>query len=489
MRQLIQGGLILSQEFDRFVPKDILVADDRIERVVERETVGSDEVDAVIDAGGRLVIPGLINAHGHSYAGLLKGSIGEIPLDIYMLYAIAGGSARSTRAIYVSAMIDAVQMLKNGVTSFIDHFSQRPIQKPEGIDAVVQAFSDSGMRARVAPMYSDKPYAETVPFRESVRPRGKGGPPAQSPEEFMRVCDEAIGRWNKEGSRVGIMLGTDGPQRCTDELLKLTGELEEQHRCGWQTHVLEAKTQAVMSRRLYGKGLVEHMADDLGVLNDRVSMVHGVWLSEREIELTAEHGANVVHCPRSNLYLGSGVAPVLSYLDAGVPVALGTDGGNLGALDMFEVMRDGILIHRLGETDYERWPSPQSGLSMTYAGGAKAMQAGGNIGVLTAGAKADITILNTEASIWHPVKNLVRQMVYYENGNSVDTVLVDGNTLVKDGHVVDLDERALMEEAEEIAGELGLNTGSGSGPSDEEIARYRAMYLDAMDSGNQENED
>lgn len=479
MRTLLRNGLVLTEDYTRFEKQDLLLDGDLIAAVEPRGRLAGEQADQIVDLSGKLVIPGLINAHGHSYAGILKGSIGAIPLDVYMLYAIAGGTARSQRAIYVSAMLDAVQMLKNGITSFVDHFSQRPTQEPEGIDAIVRAFLDSGMRARVAPMYSDKSFAETVPFPEEERLRNAGGKPKQSPQEYVRVVDEAIGRWNREGGRVRLMLGTDGPQRCSDELLGLTKELEAQHRCGWQTHVLEAKTQAVMSHRLYGKGLVEHMAEDLGVLNERTSLVHAVWLSDREIGLAAEAGAAVVHCPRSNLYLGSGTAPLLAYKAAGVPVALGTDGGNLGALELFEVIRTATLMHRFDEVDYEKWPTAPSSLRTAYEGGARVMQ--DQIGTIAAGAKADLTILDGASEIYWPRRDLLRQMVYYENGSSVDTVIVDGKFLLVGGEVLGVDERALREEAQELADQLGLTGPDAPGPSASEIAKYREMYLDVME--------
>lgn len=478
MKTLLRNGLVLTEDYSGFEKRDLLLQEDLIKAVEPWGTVAGDQADQIVDLSGKLVIPGLINAHGHSYAGILKGSIGAIPLDIYMLYAIAGGSARSERAIYVSAMIDAVQMLKNGITSFVDHFSQRPTQEPEGIDAVVRAFLDSGIRARVAPMYSDKSFAETVPFPEKERLSNAGSKPNQSPQEYVRVVDEAIGRWSGADDRVRLMLGTDGPQRCTDELLGLTKELEAQHRCGWQTHVLEAKTQAVMSNRLYGKGLVEHMAQDLGVLNERTSLVHAVWLSDREIGLTAEAGAAVVHCPRSNLYLGSGAAPLLAYKKAGVPVALGTDGGNLGALEMFEVIRTATLMHRFYEVDYQDWPTASGSLRTGYEGGARVMQA--DVGVVAPGAKADLTILDGRSEIFWPRRDLVKQLVYYENGSSVDTVIVDGTFRVVGGRVLGIDEPALREEAQEIADTLGLTGSDAPGPSESELERFRAMYLDVM---------
>ena len=352
MAILIKNGMMLLADNYSWRVQDLVIDGGKIAQVGSTIDSSSYRIEETIDAEEYLVIPGLINAHAHSYAGVLKGSIDNLPLDMYMLYAIASGSERSDREIYISAMIDCIQMLRSGITSVIDHFSQRPRQERHGIEAVVKAFSDSGIRAVIAPMFSDQNFFTTVPFKAGEFPETLSGPknPApQSAESFIDVCEDAIQTWQNYHNRIKITLGTDGPQRCSDRLLELTAALEEQYQAGWHTHMLEAKTQAVMSHNLYGKGLVEHLAER-GMLNERSSFVHSVWLNDREIALLANHHANVVHCPASNLHLGSGISPIPTMLSAHVNVALGTDGGNLGSLNMFENMRLASLLHRIIST-------------------------------------------------------------------------------------------------------------------------------------------
>jgi len=124
-------------------------------------TVPTDRV-AYVDIPGRMILPGFINAHTHSYSALLKGSVESEPLDIYMLAVIAAGAAMTPREIYVSAQLDALAMLHIGVTSTIDHYSERPALSADGLNAVCTAFEDIGMRATVATMFADLPYIDTV---------------------------------------------------------------------------------------------------------------------------------------------------------------------------------------------------------------------------------------------------------------------------------------------------------------------------------------
>ena len=494
MKTLVTGALVLSPDCESFDAADVVISNDRIETIGAVGSITRAGIDRIIDAKGLIAVPGFINAHGHSYAGLLKGSIDALPLDIYMLYAIAGGTARSPRAMYLSAMIDAVQMLKRGVTSFCDHYAQRPAQTVDGVEAGLQAYQDAGMRAVVAPMYSDKPFAQTVPFAAGKAPTPAvqpGAPAPQSPDGYLAVVEELIKRWNGTHSRLHVALGTDGPQRCTDPLLEKSRDLEAKYKAGWQTHLLEAQTQAIFARDTYGKPLVRHLVEDLHCINERTSLVHSVWLDDEEIDLVASTGATVVHCVRSNLHLGVGMAPVGTYRAKGIPVALGTDGANLGALDMLEVARFAALVHRIYERDYERWPDAASTLRMLYHGGARVIDRnpiqGGGLGVIQQGAKADLVFLKPNHIGWQPGQNLTRELLYYNSERAVHSVMVDGRLVVEDGTVRGVDEEALLAESIEVAERLGLIGPNAKAPSADEIALYREMYLENMESKIVEN--
>ena len=405
-----------------------------------------------VDVSGRMILPGMINAHTHSYSAILKGSVESDPLDIYMLSVIAAGAAMTPREIYVAAQLDALAMLHTGVTSAIDHYSERPALSGEGLDAVMSGFSDIGMRATVATMFADKPYIETIPVDRGLLPPDVLAAAAayQAPDldAYFGVMEKAVAA-EAPGARVRAILGVDGPQRCSDRLMEMTGDFQQRHRCGLHTHMLETKTQAVM-RPANGPGFVRRMLD-LGILDERSSLVHFVWSREDDIEAAAEAGVTVVHSPMSNAMLGAGVSPVLRLRKAGIPVAYGTDGSNCGPPSLLESMRMGCYLMRLTDPDFEAWPDAKTVLAEGYSAGARALGRPGEMGSLESGKRADVTVLNP-AGYWHrPMGDPYRHILYYENGGSTEHVWIDGTQVVKSGKVTTVDEQALVAEAAEIA--------------------------------------
>lgn len=472
MRILLKNPQIPDGDFRSWSVRNVLIEDDKIAAI---GCADDTPCGRAIDCRGMIAVPGFINAHAHSYTGYLKGTIDNLPLDLYMLHAIAGGSCRSEREIYISSALEALSMLKSGTTAVVDHFSQRPELSPDGLEASVRAFSEAGMRARVATMFADKSFFDTLPLLpgelpETLRPKGGGG---QSVEDYLAVVEESFLR-HRDDPLVRIMLGTDGPQRCSDKLLLGTAELEERTHMGWQTHILEAKTQALVSRSFYGRDLIEHM-DELGVLNSRTALVHSVWLSEREQEIVAARGATVVHCPGSNLHLGSGVAPVDLYRGKGIRVALGSDGGNCGSTGMLEQIKLAATLHNVSHPDYESWFSAADALRLDYEGGAAIF--GEEIGCLRVGAQADLCLIDTDNICWQPVNDLTRQLVYYENGSHVDTVIVAGQIVLEKGKSTRLDERAVLEEAKEICAKLRRDCAAAFELVEKQTPAMRGMYL------------
>ena len=477
VKTLIKNATIYTGVSSELIEGHLLIEDGRISNIGTFDI--PTDISETIDATGKVVMPGLINAHAHSYTGLLKGTVDNVPLDIYMLNAIAGGSYRSPEEIYVSTMMQALEMLKSGTTSVIDHFSERPKSSIEGIGSVVQAFADSGMRATIAPMYADKSYFETVPMKDGEFPdelKGKSTGKPQGPEEYIEVVEEAIQKFHGYQDKIRIMLGTDGPQRCSEELLRLTGELENKYKVGWQTHMLEAKTQAVMGHKLHGKGLVEKL-DELGLINERTSFVHFVWASDKEAQIVIDRGANMIHCAYSNLILGSGIANVFTYLKNGMKVAIGTDGGNCGNVNMFEKIRLSTVLHRVNEIDYEDWLTAEEALELSLRGGSRAMLQEKEIGSLEIGKQADFLILDTRNTYWEPVNHIIRQLVFYETGSSIESVFVAGQKVVHQGKSLLVDEVEMMKQARDAAARIQRDNKAAFELVTKQAPYFREMYL------------
>lgn len=476
MKTLFKNANILTKNYD-FIKGHMLIEDGIIKEI--GDVLLEQQVDKVIDVTDKVIMPGLINAHAHSYTGLLKGSVNNVPLDIYMLNAIAGGSFRTPEEIYVSTMIDILQMLKSGTTSVIDHFSERPRVTIEGMNAVIRAFVDSGMRATIAPMYADKSYFETVPMEKDEFPQeliAKSNDKPQTPEEYIEVCQEAISKYHNYKDRIRITIGTDGPQRCSKKLLKLTADIENKYKVGWHSHILEAKTQAVMGYKLHGKGLVEEL-DELGLINERTGLVHFVWGSEIEAKIVLDRGANLIHCPSSNLFLGSGIPDISRYLKEGMNIAIGSDGGNCGNLNMFEKIRLASLIHRINDTDYDNWITAKKALKIALEGGSRAMLLEDKIGSLEEGKSADFLILNTNNTIWEPINDLLRQLVYYENGSSIESVYIQGQEVVYKGKSTLIDEDDIIHSARVAAERIKRDNKKAFELVKKQEPYFREMYF------------
>ena len=454
-----------------WVQGDIGIQDGKI---VDFLQVSSKETNT-IDAKGQLVIPGLINAHSHSYTSYLKGTIDNVPLDIYMLHAFAGNTIRDPREIYVSTLLEGLQLLKFGVTSTTDHFMMRPIPTLEGLDAAANAYIDCGIKANIAPQYSDLPFTDTVPFQKDELPdKFQSLPSSMSHEAYFDLMKSTIEKYNGKGN-INFVVGVDGPQRCSHELMVKTAEFVKNYGCGWHTHILETKTQAIASYNRYGKGLIEYI-DDLGLLGDKTTFVHYIWVTDKEKELVRKNKVNIVHCPSSSLHLGSGIAPVDQLVADGNSVAIGTDGGNSGNLNLLEKIRLTAGLHNLAQPDYFNWISAKKALSMCYENGAKVMM-NHDVGVIDVGYDADLVFIETNNILWQPVRDYMTQLVYMETGENIARVMVNGKIVVENGKSLLIDEDALIKEAIEISNRLSATTIEAFKTLELQHPYFREMYL------------
>jgi 5-methylthioadenosine/S-adenosylhomocysteine deaminase len=470
MKTLITNATYLSKDYT-WEKGNILIEEGRITKLTS-ELI---EADNIIRADGQIVIPGLINAHSHSYTSFLKGTIDNVPLDIYMLHAFAGNTVRNPREIYVSTQLEGLQLLKFGITSTFDHFMMRPKSTMEGLDAAAEAYADCGIKANIAPQYSDLPFTDTVPFQKDELPKEFHSLPSpMSIEEYFDLMKKAMGKYNGKGS-INFVVGVDGPQRCSQKLMQMTADFVKEHDCGWHTHILETKTQAIASYDRYGKGLIEYI-DDLGLLTEKTTFVHYIWVTDKEKELVRKNKVNVVHCPSSSLHLGSGVAPVDLLIKDGNHVAIGTDGGNSGNLNLLEKIRLTAGLHNLGQPDYYDWISAKKALQMCYENGARVMMKS-DIGIIDEGYAADLVFIDTNNILWQPIGDMMTQLVYMETGQNIVRVMVDGQTVVENGKSLLIDEQALIKEAVELSEKLRATTKEAFVRLEQQHPYFREMYL------------
>lgn len=458
MRWMIKNTTIMTlDDEERWLDNgDIVIDEGKIIALGHDLSPESFGVEKVHSGHDKLVIPGLVNAHLHSHDRFDKGRFDNLPLELWMaLYNPPIGRREWTpRECYLRTVLNCIEMMKTGTTTVIDDVHHGTMSK-ENIDAVFQAYQDIGIRALVSIGYSDSPYYKTIPYLENLLPNNLKEEMEQAgnlaPDDMIELWRSYAQRWR---GRVRFILSPSAPQRCTDEFLKKTWNLSKELDLPVITHVLETKVQAITGRLFYGKSIVEYM-NSLEILTPRTTLAHAVWVTDRDITLISDAGASIVHNPVSNLKLGSGIAPVRKMLDAGINVGLGTDNNNANdTANLFDTMKLAALLHKVVDFDYDRWVGAKEVVKMATRDGARCGCLGEELGTLSVGMKADMVLLDLNKSPFIPRNNLLHQLVFCENGQSVDTVIVEGKPVVEGGRVTTVNEQKYLEETMERAGEI-----------------------------------
>ncbi len=453
----IRGGEVLvDADAAGAVAADIWVADERIVAVLPPDypvpPAWRGPQLRSVEAAGCLAIPGLINAHCHSYAAMLHGTVPGAPLDLFVLEAMARRAPRNARAHHVSATLHALELLKHGITAHVDHFRDGAVPALAAVDAAFGAYRDIGIRAVIAPMYEDRVYLDSLPIaraelRAEVRERWEAmRKPA--PAAYFELMD-ALLHWRGHAGRLDLMLGVDGPQRCSEKLLQDTGEYSQRHGIGLHTHLLEAKTQRMVAPAATG-GSLAALLERHALLGPAASLAHFVWCGERDMEIVAASGANVVHNPLSNLHLGSGLQPTARLLGMGIHLALGTDSASCAAPSLLEQARLMALLSRVQGDDESRWIRERAAFRAATVGGARVLGQEDELGRLAPGYRADIALIDTRGCDWRPRGDVFAHLVMYESGANVRHVLVNGALVMHDGRVQNVNQADLLAEAEEL---------------------------------------
>lgn len=418
----------------------LLLEGSKIRQLGQGDFAVDRETTQVTDLCGSIVMPGLINAHNHSYANLVKGTVENLPLELWMLYTLVENKHMSKEDAYIASLLGAVEMLKGGTTAFLDH-------QPHPLESLLQsanAYRQIGIRALITPQFGNKPYGETLPQSIEVTSLPSPDNDVKSHLDTLIALLDALSDYD---DRIRGGVGPSGPQRCSDSLLLASYELAESRDVPWHTHVLETGTQETTARNLYGKKMIEHLKD-LGVLSARCSLAHVVWATAEEMQLLADTNASVVHNPVSNLLLGSGIMPLIEMREKGVRVALGTDGVNCcGFQSMFEPVKLAAILSNVSTPDFSRWVSAVEILEMATRNGAQALGMTDAIGSLEIGKEADFIVVEAKASSLVPLNNLMWQIVYGRTDLLISDVYVGGEKVVEEGRLLTVDEDSVYEEA------------------------------------------
>ena len=489
MKTIIHGARVLTLDAggSELACATVTIEDDTIVAVepavgAPRQDLGPPSVRH-IEATGHLLMPGLVNAHFHSSANHLKGSLESLPLEIFMLFETpADGTRNDARAAYVSTLLGAIEMLKSGVTTVLDDAFFVPAPSPSGIDAIMQAYFDSGIRATLALDQPNVPEIGKLPFLEELLPpdllaRARA-PAAMDAAGLLDCYRHLIGRWHDAaGGRLRAAVSCSAPQRVTVEYFRELDALSRRYHLPFFVHVLETKAQRVLGEEKFGGSLVRYV-DQLGLLSDRMNIIHAVWVDEYDMDLIAGAGAVVAHNPISNLRLGSGVMPFRELMNRGIPICLGSDEAITDdSINLWNVAKLAGLIHNLNGGDYEQWPKAAEILDCLIQGGARALRLPKPIGQVAVGHQADLILVDLDTLPFTPLNDLRRQLVYCEQGTSVRMTMVAGQVVYENGAVVGLDEPALRAEARDIAAKRAAGDASEADSAARWLPYYREMYM------------
>lgn len=369
---------------------------------------------------GQALIPGLVNTHGHAAMSLFRGLADDLPLQTWLEEHIWPMEARfvSEAFVYQGTRLACAEMICSGTTCFADMYFFP--------DASAQAASEAGMRVQIA--------APVIDF----------------PTPWSANADEAISKtiqlhdaW-RNSELVTTAFGPHAPYTVSDEPLQKIAVLADELDVPIHMHVHETAYEVEQTVATTGIRPIERL-HRLGLLTPRLICVHATQLSASDIDLLSAAGAQVAHCPESNLKLASGFCPVDTLLKRGINVCLGTDGAaSNNDLDMFSEMRTAALLAKAVSGDASALPAARA-LRMATIDGARALGLDAIIGSLETGKRADIAAITLDEINTIPVHNPVSQLVYSAKSSQVTHVWVNGRLLLNNGELTTLNRRALME--------------------------------------------
>jgi 5-methylthioadenosine/S-adenosylhomocysteine deaminase len=363
-----------------------------------------------IDAGGALVLPGLVNAHTHVPMTLLRSVANDVPLREWLNDRIWPLEARfDSDMIYWGTLLGITEMLSNGVTAFAEMYFF--------MDDIAKAVEKSGIRASL--------YRAVMGVEDD--------------EGRIDDAEAVYKRWNGAANgRIQVGLGPHAEYTCSPKVLTQSLERAQKLGCGLHIHISETRPEHEACKETRGKTPARHFYD-LGLLDVPCILAHGVMLEKEDMALIAEKGAVIAHCPGSNLILASGVAPVKEMLDAGVTVALGTDGAaSNNRLDVWREMYLAAVLQKGRLHDAAALPA-ETALKMAAEAGAKALGLEGEAGALKPGARADVILVDTDKPHYWPDTDMRNHLVYSGSASDVILTMVDGEVLYNRGEYTVLD--------------------------------------------------
>lgn len=418
---LPQGAEDVIQETSLYIEGDRIAA-------IGDEPAGFSE-DKVIDGKDKLVIPGLINCHTHSYMSFMRNVADDLSFMDWLFGTIDPIEQQMTdEDTYWGANLAIIEMMKSGTTCFND--------MQMNIHQTTRAVKESGMRAVVCRglVGSGNDEAGQSRLRQAYEER-----------DAAKDCD-----------RLTFKLGPHAPYTCDDAFLKIVAEEAKKENMGIHTHLSESESEISQIQEKYGCTPIA-LAEKCGIFDVPAIVAHCVQVTDEDIDILKKKNVSVVTNPASNMKLGNGFAPVARMLEKGVNVCLGTDGAaSNNCLNMFHELSLLTLIHK-GTGRTPQCISAKEGFRIATINGARARGLEKEIGSIEVGKKADLAILDLNTPSLTPRNNLIAGLSYSANGSEVDTVIINGQVTMEGRKILTMDEALVYHKIQDIIMRMGLD--------------------------------
>jgi len=444
---IVRGGTVVTMNSTRELIEDGAVAVQGAAIVAvgpARDLERTYRARKAIDATGAAVIPGLVNAHTHTFQNLYKGLGDDMPVlewIVRMIFPLSEHLRRQEAA--VGAELACLEMIRSGVTCFTDSFYIH--RDPEAVVGVAAAVEAAGLRAVIARAAIDEGDVPPV-FKERTK-------------VAVDAADEAMRSWNPRSERVQICPEALFTLYASPDLVAGLRDVARRHGTQFHMHAGESIVEVREIRERHHRSVFDYL-DSIEALGSDVLIFHAVWCTQSDTALLAEQRTAVSHNPVSNQYLASGVAPVTEWLQRGVVVGLGTDGAaSNNTQDMFETMKSAALLQKVTRLD-ARAMTAEGALELATLGGARALGLADRIGSLEAGKRADLAVVSLRGVNAVPSLKPVSSLVYTCRPSDVTHVVVDGKLLMEDRRVLTMDEDDVLARGREVAQRMVEQSGS-----------------------------
>lgn len=398
--------------------------------------------DTVLDGRGLVGTPGFVDNHLHSSFQMSRGLADEASAQSFLfdhMYPYEG--AMTEADVYVSASLAAIELLRHGVTCFVDPGNYHP-------DATVRAIAETGLRMVVSTSCFDRTKSVMGLLPQSM---------IEDTAHCLAKTEALLDQYRSaHGGRITASASFRGLNNASDELILGLKKLSHKYGTFLQTHACFAYSTHDSSVAQCGKPEIERL-ESLGVLDEAMLLVHSGWLEPHEVAILAKRKPTLVAAPTSSVHNGYGnitVGKLPELMALGVNVSLGSDHACSGAVDIVQEMRHCACGYKEARINPRVMP-PEHAVEMATLNGARGAGLGDRIGSIEVGKEADLVLFDATVSEWQPLFNPVSNLVYSATGNTVKHVFVAGEQAVRDGRLIRIDQEAVMREVAKTARRIG----------------------------------